>query len=70
MHTLLSLKNMQIVSYLEIKIYLLTRAPLGYLTERIPLGEGGGILPHCLTRERVTVARWARRQMKALDDHF
>ena len=36
----------------------LTHAPLGYLAER------------ALTRECVAVAKWARREMKALDEYF
>ena len=35
--------------------------------------EGGGAdsaPPLCLTQERVAVARWARRQKKALDEYF
>ena len=37
---------------------------------RAPLGGGGQILPPCLTHERVTVAKWARRQTKALDEYI
>ena len=51
-------------------VRLLTRAPLGYLSGRAPLG-GGQILPppSCLTHERTSVARWERRQTKALDEY-
>ena len=49
----------------------LTRTPLGHLAEGAPLEWGGGqILPPCLTRERVAVARRAWRQSKFLDEYF
>ena len=49
----------------------LTRAPLGYLAERAPLGGGADSAPPpCLTQEREAVARWARWQTKALDEYF
>ena len=47
------------------------KTPLGYSAERAPLEGGGGqILPPYLPQELVVVARWARRQTKALDDYF
>ena len=47
----------------------LTYAPLGYSPERAPLRGGADFAP-CLTQKRVVIARWARRQMKALDEYF
>ena len=46
----------------------LNRAPLVYLAE----GRGADSAPPhpCLPRESVAVARWARRQTKALDESF
>ena len=35
-----------------------------------PAGAADSAPPPCLTQERVAVARWARRQTKAIDESF
>ena len=45
--------------------------PAGVFGRTRPAGGGADSAPPpCLTRERVAVARWARRQTKALDEYF
>ena len=58
-------KNAQPAPQIDI---ILNRAPLGYLAERTPLG-GGGFRPPPNSRTHA-VARWARRQSKALGEYF
>ena len=48
----------------------LTRAPLGYSVEGATLRGADYAPPPRLPYERVTVAKWARRQSKALNSNF
>ena len=51
-------------------IFFLNSRPAGVFGRTRPAGGADSAHPLCLTRERMAVASWARRQTKALDEYF